>query len=106
MRTMILIGILVGVLGCGDNDASVTCGPCGDGGLNCTGPIEECIATGACETHQAGNVILFADGSYTQDNGGGAFTVMPGILILHDARSTSSALLSVEIATCGITGSK
>lgn len=100
MRTTIMIGLLVGLLGCGDNDAApVTCGACGDGDVQCTGPISDCVASGACETHQAGDIVLNADGTYTQVGGGGSYSVSPSAVILVNSFGVTS-ILGVSVGSC------
>lgn len=100
MRTTIMIGLLVGMLGCGDNGAaSVTCAPCGNGDVECTGPISDCIAAGTCETHQAGNIALNADGTYAQEGGGGTYSVSPSAVLLVNEFGVTS-VLGVAVGSC------
>lgn len=100
MRTAIVIGILIGMLGCGDNDRAVSCGPCGQN-LQCDGPIQQCISPGPCVTNAVGHLVLASDGTYTQDGGGGTFTTSAlGVTLRPSAAPAVAALVSVSENSC------
>jgi hypothetical protein len=114
IKYALVLGILIGMLGCnGCSDGTgeeVTCQPCGNGGVTCTGAVMECVAKGECDMQGAiGGLVLKIDGTYVQSQVGtsGNWTLGAdgaAVLITETAPyvSTSAALVSVEINKCSL----
>lgn len=101
--TVLLLGIVVGVLGCdgsGPSSPVVTCAECGNGSLDCDGDVAACMTTECVVTGTSlGEAVTLDAGHYTltspSETTEGTFTVTTddkGIVLSNSASSAKSEL--------------